>query len=374
MDITSASTRTGNSTTLHCQPVMWALGTKKNERRFSYLISSNFVKLWEPQYDTLKYPEDFYLRFSDSARKTEHPEQIKEDLLALLHWKDGKAVRFVPGKNNAKPNTLNPILSLRNTALTNFWRIFKELAQADDKDVLPFQERLRERLMDMWNTVVIPAFLLNVARPDRLPIIDQHTARAFLALTGGKVVEKPNITWNLWREYVTFFQNAVMAAGYDHNSEERCYVDRALFAWGKSLKGKVGRRPISKTYKQSKSQDIKIVPKINRPIIGSPQIPKAAVLPPGRRRSKYSPLHDFLTAHKADRVELSYSQIEEIIGSSLPASSRKHSAQFWANHYGGTHVWATQWMDAGWKVDGHSISAERVVFVRVVSATKAQLR
>jgi hypothetical protein len=71
----------------------------------------------------------------------------------------------------------------------------------------------------------------------------------------------------------------------------------------------------------------------------------------------------FLTAHKANRVELAYSQIEEIIGSPLPASSRKHSAQFWANHYGGTHVWATQWMDAGWKVDGHSTIAERVVFV-----------
>ena len=117
-----------------------------------------------------------------------------------------------------------------------------------------------------------------------------------------------------------------------------------------------------------------------RPVVAAPPTSTAVgtVTPvqpvTGRRRSKYSPLHDFLVAHKGDRVELSYSQIEEIIGSSLPASSRKHSATFWANHYGGTHVWATQWMDAGWKVASHNISAERVVFIRVASATKAPPR
>jgi hypothetical protein len=83
----------------------------------------------------------------------------------------------------------------------------------------------------------------------------------------------------------------------------------------------------------------------------------------GSRRSKYSPLRDYLSAHKSDRVELTYAQIEEIIGATLPPSARQHSA-FWANHYGGTHVWATQWMDAGWKVDSHSVSSERVVFIR----------
>jgi hypothetical protein len=91
----------------------------------------------------------------------------------------------------------------------------------------------------------------------------------------------------------------------------------------------------------------------------------AAATPQGRRRSKYSPLHDFLVAHGPDRVDLTYARIEDILGSSLPPSSRTHAAQFWANHYGGTHVWATQWMDAGWKVAGLSPGADRVTFVRV---------
>lgn len=244
------------------------------------MISRDFIKLWEPQFDTLKYPLDFYLHYGDSARNTEQPEQLKKDLLALLHWKDGKAVGFLPGENDAKPNILNPILSLRNTALKRFWQIFRDFARAEDRNIVPFQERFKERLMEMWSTVVIPAFLLNVARPDRLPIIDQHTVRAFLALTFGKVVEKPNIKWNLWKEYVNFFQKAVIAAGYDHNLEARCYVDRALFAWGKSLKGNGEQVRSSKPYEQPESQQIKFAQKRKGPLLWGQQMPKKGLIPP----------------------------------------------------------------------------------------------
>ena len=85
---------------------------------------------------------------------------------------------------------------------------------------------------------------------------------------------------------------------------------------------------------------------------------------PAQLRSKYSPLYDFLVAYRGDRAELTYVQIEEIIKAPLPPVSRNHPASFWGNTYGTTHVWATKWMDAGWKVDSHSIVSERVVFVR----------
>lgn len=80
--------------------------------------------------------------------------------------------------------------------------------------------------------------------------------------------------------------------------------------------------------------------------------------------SKYTPLYNYLVAYQGDRVELTYAQFEEIIGGSLPSSARKHPASFWANHHGGTHVWATKWMDAGWRVDSHNVAAERVVFIK----------
>jgi hypothetical protein len=96
-------------------------------------------------------------------------------------------------------------------------------------------------------------------------------------------------------------------------------------------------------------------------------VPLRAVSPQrsmSRRRSKYSPLHDYLKAQKVDRVDLSFSGIEQIIGSSLPRSARAHAA-FWANDDAGSHLWAMQWMAAGWKVESYSFSSERVVFTRV---------
>ncbi|MRR11169.1 hypothetical protein EG835_01470 [bacterium] len=87
---------------------------------------------------------------------------------------------------------------------------------------------------------------------------------------------------------------------------------------------------------------------------------------PGKGRSKYDPLGEYFRECASDRLRLSYAEIEAIIGFELPASSRDHSAAFWANSYAGG-VWKKQWLDAGWKVDSHSVTGERVVFVRTGS-------
>lgn len=244
------------------------------------MISRDFVKLWEPRYDMQKYPLDFYMRHIAHARNAKKPEQLREDLLALLHWKDGKTLSFVPGEDHAKPYTLNPIITLTNAGLADFAQTFQDLAQADENDVTACKESFRVILSSMWKSVVIPAFLLHVARPNRLPIIDQHTIRAFLALTHGKVVEKPTITWDIWSDYVNFFQDAVVAAGYGHDSEERCNVDRALFAWGKSLKGAVGLKPRNTTAKPGTSPIREVGPVRNSPNFWGQQVPKTGIIPP----------------------------------------------------------------------------------------------
>lgn len=172
------------------------------------MISRKFVELWAPRFDTQKFPCDFYLHHVASARNTEQPRQFKEDLLALLHWKDGKATQFVPGEDHAKPNMLGPIRRLDGSSLADFKRIFDDLVRSEDNRLGVRIENLRRTLTSMYNTVVVPAFLLHVARPDHLPIIDQHTVRAFFALTRREVQEKPKIDWEVWREYVAFFQKA----------------------------------------------------------------------------------------------------------------------------------------------------------------------
>ncbi len=211
-------------------------------RPLSDLISPGFVARWEPQYDTRKYPLDFFLRHSASARNAQHPEILKDALVALLHWKDGKARTFVPGESHAKPNTLRPIFALHEAALVEFATLFRRMVEADDNNFVQRTQSLLDSLCGMWSSVVIPAFVLHVARPGRLPIIDQHTARAFLQLTCAEVVEDPRITWLLWKDHIVFFHDASVAAGYGPGVEGRYYVDRALFAYGQSLKRLNGKR------------------------------------------------------------------------------------------------------------------------------------
>jgi len=97
---------------------------------------------------------------------------------------------------------------------------------------------------------------------------------------------------------------------------------------------------------------------------GAPQATVPVRSAPSRgRRLKYAPLGDYLRGIAQNAVTLSYQQIEEIIGASLPPSAHNHGV-FWANA-GGTHVWAVEWMAAGWKVTSYSLTEKRVSFARI---------
>jgi hypothetical protein len=110
-----------------------------------------------------------------------------------------------------------------------------------------------------------------VAKPDALPMIDQHTVRAFLALTSGKVTKKPKITWDQWEKYRVFFQVAVVDAGSNDNIEDRSEVDRALFAWGKSLKTLVASKLNPRTQEPLTAQSM--------PSFWGQQVPNTGVIP-----------------------------------------------------------------------------------------------
>lgn len=81
------------------------------------------------------------------------------------------------------------------------------------------------------------------------------------------------------------------------------------------------------------------------------------------RSPKYRPLGDYLRLRDSATITMTFEEIERILGASLPPSARNHGA-FWANS-GQTHVWATEWMSAGWRVVGHSLDEQRVTFARL---------
>lgn len=62
---------------------------------------------------------------------------------------------------------------------------------------------------------------------------------------------------------------------------------------------------------------------------------------------KYRKLAEYLVRSGEARVVLSYPEIEEILGFSLPASSRSHLPQYWANTT--RNSYATSWLAVGYK-------------------------
>lgn len=80
---------------------------------------------------------------------------------------------------------------------------------------------------------------------------------------------------------------------------------------------------------------------------------------------KYSPLATYLKNSKNDTEVLTFKQIEEIIGSSLPNSALVHR-EWWANETNPNtrHTQCRGWVSVGWKVD-NVVLGEKVSFKNV---------
>jgi hypothetical protein len=79
--------------------------------------------------------------------------------------------------------------------------------------------------------------------------------------------------------------------------------------------------------------------------------------------SKYAPLGEYLKRQNADRVTLTFQQVEQILGFALPASAHTFR-QWWENDEQPKRVPASSWMEAGWRTADVSLTAGRVTLVR----------
>lgn len=77
------------------------------------------------------------------------------------------------------------------------------------------------------------------------------------------------------------------------------------------------------------------------------------------KKSKYYPLQEYLERLSYNIINLTFEEIEKIIGNKLPDSAYKHTG-WWAN---GGHSHASTWLNAGWKVDKVELG-NFVVFVK----------
>jgi hypothetical protein len=80
---------------------------------------------------------------------------------------------------------------------------------------------------------------------------------------------------------------------------------------------------------------------------------------------KYLPLDDFFRDQPVNlqQLELTFDQVEAILGNPLPASATKLST-WWTNKQPKIQSHRTSWLNHGWLVKEFDLQARRVKFVR----------
>jgi hypothetical protein len=79
--------------------------------------------------------------------------------------------------------------------------------------------------------------------------------------------------------------------------------------------------------------------------------------------SKYSALGDYLKRQRAERIPITFGEIERITGVKLPASAQKHRP-WWSNNPRNS-VMTKVWLDAGFESEQVDMPARKLVFRRV---------
>lgn len=84
----------------------------------------------------------------------------------------------------------------------------------------------------------------------------------------------------------------------------------------------------------------------------------------GKASGRYDPLKVWLEQQpaSASRIQLTFQQIEELLGAPLSATAYEHNS-WWANDSVG-HVQSKYWLDAGWRVNNVNLEGKAVVFER----------
>lgn len=80
---------------------------------------------------------------------------------------------------------------------------------------------------------------------------------------------------------------------------------------------------------------------------------------------KYEPLTEFLRKQRADRIEMTFAEIQAVIGTKLPSSAKLYRA-WWSNNPSNS-VMTAAWRDAGFRSEQVDMNAGTVIFCRTDS-------
>lgn len=96
---------------------------------------------------------------------------------------------------------------------------------------------------------------------------------------------------------------------------------------------------------------------------GAPATPDGTERRASPPSGTYRPLYDYLTGHEFDRVQLSFEELEVVLGAAVPNAARNWR-QWWTNSEE-SHPHARSWLRAGYEIASLSLDDELVVFERL---------
>lgn len=84
------------------------------------------------------------------------------------------------------------------------------------------------------------------------------------------------------------------------------------------------------------------------------------------KRGKYASLFGFLVEKDENQIEMTFSELEEVLGFKLPDSAYLYRP-WWANQAKSGHSQAMAWDTAGWKTKLVDLEKESLMFERIVA-------
>ena len=75
--------------------------------------------------------------------------------------------------------------------------------------------------------------------------------------------------------------------------------------------------------------------------------------------NKYKPLAEYLFRNRAKKIELTYKEIENILGFTLPSTAYNYPQSFWANTE--THSYSSAWLKVDYRARTN-IADKKVIF------------
>lgn len=171
-----------------------------------------FILFWAQFYDERKYP-DKTVYFPNVRAKKLSEDNIRK----LFEWKNGMSLSGIKGAILMR--------AINRLELINTFKKRKGASTDDVRDFFEFTNEITKGFV--WRI-----FIVHIARPKELPMIDQFVFRSYKFLTEGKIMKHSEKYKNIeeYFAYRDFFNNLMKKSKADFRT-----VDKALMAFGQFL-------------------------------------------------------------------------------------------------------------------------------------------